>query len=92
MSIDDVVARVDEAAAARCRDHGRRAAAPADVYPLMRTAARRGQDVLLETGGHRSSPTCPTAVVGIMDVKCPGTGEAGRYDWENLRSSRRTTR
>ena len=26
----------------------------------------------------------PADVVTILDVKCPGSGEAGRMDWENL--------
>ena len=44
----------------------------------------RGKTVLLETGGHRSTARVPDAVVTILDVKCPGSGEADRVDWENL--------
>ena len=40
--------------------------------------------VLLETGGHLSLERVPAAVVRIMDVKCPGSGEAHRNDWSNL--------
>ncbi len=40
--------------------------------------------MLLETGGHISLAQVPAAVHTIMDVKCPGSGEAHTTDWENL--------
>jgi 7-carboxy-7-deazaguanine synthase len=54
------------------------------VYPLMDALVARGKTVLLETGGHRSTERVPAAVVTILDVKCPGSGEAHRMDWANL--------
>ena len=54
------------------------------VYPLMNALIDRGKTVLLETGGHRSTERVPEPVVTILDVKCPGSGEAGRMDWDNL--------
>jgi len=54
------------------------------VYPLMETLLAEGCTVMLETGGHRSIARVPTAVVKIVDVKCPGSGEADRNCWENL--------
>jgi 7-carboxy-7-deazaguanine synthase len=50
----------------------------------MRGLLDRGRTVLLETGGHRSTERVPEAVVTIVDVKCPGSGEAGRMHWANL--------
>jgi len=55
-----------------------------DVYPLMSELLARGKTVLLETGGHRSTARVPDPVVTILDIKCPGSGEADRMDWENL--------
>jgi 7-carboxy-7-deazaguanine synthase len=55
-----------------------------DVYPLMNELLARGKTVLLETGGHRSTARVPEPVVTILDIKCPGSGEADRMDWENL--------
>ena len=55
-----------------------------DVYPLMRALLDRGKTVLIETGGHRSIADVPKGVVKVMDVKCPGSGEAARMDWGNL--------
>jgi 7-carboxy-7-deazaguanine synthase len=54
------------------------------VYPLMDALLARGKTVLLETGGHRSTELVPPEVVIIVDVKCPGSGEALRMDWCNL--------
>ena len=54
------------------------------VYPLMDALIARGKTVLLETGGHRSTERVPQEVVTILDVKCPGSGEAHRMDWDNL--------
>ena len=54
------------------------------VYPLMERLLERGKTVLLETGGHRSTARVPAAVVTILDIKCPGSGEAARTDWDNL--------
>jgi 7-carboxy-7-deazaguanine synthase len=55
-----------------------------EVYPLMDQLLARGKTVLLETGGHRSTERVPSAVVTILDVKCPGSGEAHRNDWSNV--------
>ena len=55
-----------------------------DVYPLMEQLLARGRTVMLETGGHRPITRVPRAVVKIVDVKCPGSGEADRNDWGNL--------
>ena len=50
----------------------------------MTALLERGKKVLLETGGHRSTARVPEAVVTIVDVKCPGSGEDAKMDWQNL--------
>ena len=55
-----------------------------DVYPLMTDLLDAGHTVLIETGGHISLAQVPAGVIKILDVKCPGSGEAHRMDWENL--------
>ena len=55
-----------------------------DVYPLMAALVKRFKTVLLETGGHLSLERVPTGVIKIVDVKCPGSGEAERNHWPNL--------
>src|ERR1043165_7244855 len=54
------------------------------VYPLMDALLEHGKTVLLETGGHRNTERVPGARVTILDVKCPGSGEAHRMDWANI--------
>ena len=54
------------------------------VYPLMDRLLAGDKIVLLETGGHLSLERVPPAVIRILDVKCPGSGEAAGNDWGNL--------
>ncbi len=55
-----------------------------DVYLLMDRLLAGGATVLLETGGHVSVARVPAAVVKVMDIKCPGSGECERNAWDNL--------
>jgi len=55
-----------------------------DVYPLMAALIEAGHTVLIETGGHVNIGQVPADVIKIVDVKCPGSGEAHRMDWDNL--------
>jgi 7-carboxy-7-deazaguanine synthase len=55
-----------------------------EVYPLMQALLDRGKTVLVETGGHRSIAEVPRDVIKVMDIKCPGSGEADKMDWSNL--------
>ena len=58
--------------------------------PLMRALCDDGFTVLLETSGaHDIAPVDPR-VRRIMDLKCPGSGEAARNRWENLPHLKRT--
>lgn len=43
-----------------------------------------GREVMLETGGHRSISHVDSRIKIIYDIKCPGSGMAGRNKWENL--------
>jgi 7-carboxy-7-deazaguanine synthase len=51
---------------------------------LMRRLLDGGYTVMLETGGHVSLRGVPEAVIKIIDVKCPGSGEGGTFLEENL--------
>lgn len=84
MSLDDVVAEVDRYECPLVEITGGEPLLQADVYPLMRRLLDRGRTVMLETGGHRSIEQVPPDVIKIVDVKCPGSGEAHRNDWKNL--------
>src|SRR5688572_30093599 len=55
-----------------------------DAIPLMERLVTEGFEVLLETGGHLPIQPVPAAVVKIVDVKCPASGEAEKMHWPNL--------
>ena len=50
----------------------------AGVFPLMQALIEDGRRVLLETNGSLPLGDVPDAVSIIMDIKCPGSGMAGR--------------
>jgi 7-carboxy-7-deazaguanine synthase len=84
MSVDEVVGDVDAFGCSVVEITGGEPLLQADVYPLMQRLLDRGHTVLLETGGHRSIAKVPAEVIRIVDVKCPGSGEADKNDWSNL--------
>ncbi|HJZ73578.1 MAG TPA: radical SAM protein [Vicinamibacterales bacterium] len=84
MSVDEVLAVVDRHECPLVEITGGEPLLQDDVYPLMERLLESGRTVMLETGGHRTIARVPQAVVKIVDVKCPGSGEAARNDWSNL--------
>jgi len=83
-SVDEVVAEVDRYDCPLVEITGGEPLLQAEVYPLMERLLANGRTVMLETGGHRPIVHVPRAVVKIVDVKCPGSGEAGKTEWRNL--------
>src|SRR5262245_20404495 len=84
MSVDEVAAQVG---GYRCRlveITGGEPLLQADAIALMERLLRDGFEVLLETGGHRSTERVPAGVRTILDVKCPASGESEKNDWTNL--------
>ena len=84
MSIDEVLADVASRGENLVEITGGEPLLQKDVYPLMDALLARGHEVLLETGGHVPLTSVPAAVKKIVDVKCPGSGEADRNHWDNL--------
>ena len=84
MSIDEVIRIVEGYGCPMVEITGGEPLLQKDVYPLMSQLLERGKKVLIETGGHRSIDQVPPGVIKIMDVKCPGSGEAEKMDWANL--------
>jgi 7-carboxy-7-deazaguanine synthase len=83
-SIEDVVADVERFGCPLVEITGGEPLLQEDVYPLMEQLIARGHTVMIETGGHRSIARVPAGVHRIVDVKCPGSGEAHRNHWQNL--------
>jgi len=84
MTIDEVLERV---AAFECRTvevTGGEPLLQSAVYPLMTRLLERFDTVLLETSGSVSIADVDPQVVRIVDIKCPGSGEADRNHWLNI--------
>jgi 7-carboxy-7-deazaguanine synthase len=83
-SVDEVIEAVERYGCPLVEITGGEPLLQDDVYALMEGLLARGRTVMLETGGHRSIARVPRPVIKIVDVKCPGSGEAARNDWDNL--------
>ncbi|MFN7980253.1 MAG: radical SAM protein [Vicinamibacterales bacterium] len=83
-TLDDVIATVEQYGCPLVEVTGGEPLLQEDVYPLMQRLLDSGHTVMIETGGHRSIARVPGAVLKIVDVKCPGSGEHERNCWENL--------
>ena len=55
-----------------------------ELVPFMQRLLDHGYTVLLETSGERPLERVPHAVVKIVDVKCPDSGEGDTFHAENL--------
>ena len=55
-----------------------------DIYPLAERLLAAGYVVLIETSGERFIGQLPEAVIKIVDVKCPDSGEPETFDGRNL--------
>ncbi len=84
MSVDDVLAEVTGLDCRLVEITGGEPLLQADTTTLMERLIAGGFEVLLETGGHVPIDRVPEPVTAIVDVKCPGSGEAARMHWPNL--------
>lgn len=55
-----------------------------EVVPLCERLLAGGHTVMIETSGERFVGELPRAVIKIVDVKCPDSGEFGTFDPRNL--------
>lgn len=84
MSVEDVMTDVERFGCKVVELTGGEPLLQRDVYALVDALLARGHQVLVETGGHVPIHDLPDEVVAIVDVKCPGSGEAARMHWPNL--------
>ena len=84
MTVDEVLGRVRSYDCEVVELTGGEPLLQKDVYPLMERLLAEGRTVLVETGGHRDVRDVPEGVHRIIDVKCPGSGEAEKNCWTNL--------
>jgi 7-carboxy-7-deazaguanine synthase len=84
MSSDEVLTRVRGFGGNLVEFTGGEPLLQKEVRPLSQTLLAEGYRVLVETSGERFVGDLPRAVVKIVDVKCPGSGEEGKFCFENL--------
>ena len=86
MSVDEVEAAVHKLAPAGLVEitGGEPMLQERELVPLMERLIASGYKLLIETSGERALAKVPEAVVKIVDVKCPGSGEGGTFRMENL--------
>jgi 7-carboxy-7-deazaguanine synthase len=84
MSLDAVLDEVERFGCETVEVTGGEPLLQKEVYSLMQALLDLGKTVLVETGGHRSIAEVPRDVIKVMDIKCPGSGEADKMDWSNL--------
>jgi 7-carboxy-7-deazaguanine synthase len=84
MTVDEVVAEVGAHHLGLVEITGGEPLLQADAPALMERLIARGHTVLVETGGHLPLDDVPDEAIAIVDVKCPGSGEAAHMHWPNL--------
>ena len=85
-SADEVVASVEALAPVRLVEFtgGEPLLQARELVPVMERLLAEGYELMIETSGERPLAEVPAAVHKIVDVKCPGSGECGRFRMENL--------
>lgn len=84
MELDAVVERVQSYGCNLVEVTGGEPLAQSESFELIRRLCDDGFEVLIETSGSIDVvPVDPRAKI-ILDIKCPGSGEAAKNRWENL--------
>jgi len=88
LSEEEVVAEIEKLAPVKLIEFtgGEPLLQEREVVPLMERLLGSGYELMIETSGERPVENVPKAVHKIMDVKCPGSGESGRFRTTNLAS------
>ena len=55
-----------------------------EAFDLITRLCDEGYEVLIEAGGYVSTKDVDQRAKIILDIKCPGSGEAERNHWPNL--------
>jgi 7-carboxy-7-deazaguanine synthase len=85
MTADQVLARVHELGGKLVEfTGGEPLLQESEVVPLVRRLIDEEYRVLIETSGERFVGNLPRQVVKVVDVKCPASGESGKFCFENL--------
>ncbi len=55
-----------------------------ETIKLANSLIEQGKRVLVETNGTQNIDLLPEPIIRIMDIKCPGSGEFDKIDWNNI--------
>lgn len=84
LEIAEVVHRVSEYQCPRIEVTGGEPLIQEETPALIQQLLNEGYEVLLETNGSQDISKVDDRCVKIVDIKCPGSGEADQNDLENL--------
>lgn len=84
LSLDDVLEKVGKFGIPLVEVTGGEPLMQEETCALLKELLSTGARVLLETNGSLPLDAVPDGVVRILDIKCPGSGEADGNRWENL--------
>ncbi len=84
MSVAEVLAKIRQLGGKLVELTGGEPLLQQEVYPLTDHLLADGYRVLVETSGERNLAQLPPEVVKVVDVKCPGSGEEGKFCFDNL--------
>jgi 7-carboxy-7-deazaguanine synthase len=84
MAVGEIVARVREVGCPLVEVTGGEPLLQPQAPVLVQALLDDGFQVLVETGGHLDVSVLDRRARIVMDLKCPGSGEADRNRWENL--------
>ena len=83
-SLDDVIAQVKSYGTRLVEITGGEPLAQQEAFELIRRLCDDGFEVLIETSGSIDITPVDKRAKIILDVKCPGSGEAAKNRWENI--------
>lgn len=84
VSIDDLMTQVGALGCNLVEVTGGEPLAQKETFALITRLCQEKYEVLVETGGYVSTEELDSRAKVILDVKCPGSGEATRNHWPNL--------
>lgn len=84
ISLDDIVNKVESYGCKLVEITGGEPMLQKEIYALCDRLLAADYTVLMETGGSLDLSRLDSRVIKIVDLKCPGSGEAERNYWPNL--------
>jgi 7-carboxy-7-deazaguanine synthase len=84
MTVDEVMARVHQLGGKLVELTGGEPLLQDDVYLLTERLLAEEFRVLVETSGERPIGRLPQALIKVVDVKCPASGEVEKFCFANL--------